>query len=564
MSMDGLGLYASALEISTALTGCKIEKIQQTEKDELILSARNNGANYRLLLNVSASDARVHLTQIKKQSPAEAPMFCMLLRKRITGGRLVNFNQVNMDRVLAIGIESSSELGDPTRFTLYCELMGKHSNIILADENGTIVDSIKHISLSMSGVRPILPGMNYQPVPSQDKLDPRVAPQEAFFQAVSGAQNPAKAIAQTFFGISPKTAEMLLNAVGIDGLYCYFQEFSQTAKVYSLPDQNGGLRDVLPFKPCDEESIKMDSVGAAYDALYEERERTDWIKRHGTSARKVIQNNIERCEKKLELYADALNATDSMEKNRLCGELLTANLHQLKTGGTCAAVLNYYTDPPEQMLIPLDAQLTPGGNAQRYYKKYQKLKAAREMALVQRVQTLDELAYLEGQMDNLGNCTAQNELEELIEELRAQGYIKKVKGERKKQKLPASKPMRFVSSDGIELLVGKNNAQNDQLTLKTALPNEIWLHAKNIPGSHVIIRREGEPPQTTLIEAAAIAAFYSKARGSENVPVDYTPRKYVKKPSGAKPGMVIYTTNRTVFVTPDETIIKRLQQGARA
>ena len=564
MSMDGLGLYASALEISTALTGCKIEKIQQTEKDELILSVRNNGANYRLLLNVSASDARVHLTQIKKQSPAEAPMFCMLLRKRITGGRLVNFNQVNMDRVLAIGIESSSELGDPTRFTLYCELMGKHSNIILADENGTIVDSIKHISLSMSGVRPVLPGMNYQPVPSQDKLDPRDAPHEAFFQAVSGAQNPAKALAQTFFGISPKTAEMLLNAVGIDGLYRYFQEFSQTAKIYSLLDQTGGLRDVLPFKPCDEESIKMGSVGAAYDALYEERERTDWIKRHGTSARKVIQNNIERCEKKLELYADALNATDSMEKNRLCGELLTANLHQLKTGGTCAAVLNYYTDPPEQMLIPLDAQLTPGGNAQRYYKKYQKLKAAREMALVQRVQTLDELAYLEGQMDNLGNCTAQNELEELIEELRAQGYIKKVKGERKKQKLPASKPMRFVSSDGIELLVGKNNAQNDQLTLKTALPNEIWLHAKNIPGSHVIIRREGEPPQTTLIEAATIAAFYSKARGSENVPIDYTPRKYVKKPSGAKPGMVIYTTNRTVFVTPDETIIKRLQQGARA
>lgn len=562
--MDGLGLYASALEIGAALTGGRIDKIQQTEKDELILSFRSNGVNYRLLLNASASDARVQLTEVKKKSPADAPMFCMLLRKRITGGRLASFEQANMDRVLAVGIESSSELGDPARFTLYCELMGKHSNIILVDENGTVVDSIKRVSPSMSGVRPILPGLAYQPVPAQDKLDPRAASPEAFLQAVSGAQNPAKALAQTFFGISPKTAETLLNAVGVNGLHRYFIEIGQKADAYVLLDETGSPRDVLPFKPRDEESRMAESVGAAYDALYEERERTEWIKRHGTSARKVIQNNIERCEKKLELYADALNAADSMEQNRLYGELLTANLHRLKAGESVAAVLNYYADPPEQTPIPMDAQLTPGENAQRYFKKYQKLKAARDMALIQREQALDELAYLEGQMENLGNCTAQNELEELIEELQAQGYIKKDRGERKKQKLPASKPMRFVSSDGIELLVGKNNAQNDLLTLKTALPNETWLHAKNIPGSHVIIRREGEPPQSTLLEAATIAAFYSKARGSENVPVDYTPRKYVKKPSGAKPGMVIYTTNRTVYVTPDETVIKRLQQGARA
>ncbi|HWQ57496.1 MAG TPA: NFACT RNA binding domain-containing protein [Clostridia bacterium] len=562
--MDGLCLHAAALEIERALSGGRIDKIQQTEKDELILSVRGGRANYRLLLNVSAADARVHLSDNKKQSPADAPMFCMLLRKRITGGRLVSFEQANMDRVLAIGIEASSELGDPARFTLYCELMGKHSNIILADGNGVVVDAIKRVGPAMSGVRPILPGLTYSLPPAQDKLDPRAAPEGAFINAASGAQNPAKALSQKFFGLSARTAEALLASFGAGGLRRFFGEISQKAEAYLLLDEDGAPRDVLPFRAANENCERTEGIGAAYDALYAERERTEWIKRHGASARKVIQNNIERCEKKLELYADALNAGESIEQNRLFGELLTANLHQLKAGPDAAAVLNYYLDPPAETLIPMDAHLTPGENAQRYYRKYQKLKAARDMALVQREQTLAELDYLEGQMENLRNCTAQNELEELLDELRAQGYIKKDRGERRKQKLPASKPMRFVSSDGIEVLVGKNNAQNDALTLKTALPNETWLHAKNMPGSHVIVRREGEVPERTLREAAALAAYYSKARGGENVPVDYTPRKYVKKPSGAKPGMVIYTTNRTVYATPDETLIKRLRAEPRA
>lgn len=563
MSMDGLGLYVGMLQIRAALTGGRIDKIQQTEKDELLFSVRNNGTNYRLLLNASASDARVQLTQTKKQSPANAPMFCMLLRKHMTGGRLVSFEQPDMDRVLAIGIEASSELGDPAHFTLYCELMGKHSNIILTDEASLIIDSIKRISPSMSSVRPVLPGMNYRPVPAQAKIDPRFASKETFMQVVSEQKNPAKALSQKFFGISPKTAEYLLETFGMSGIQEYFHKVGQKAETYVLMDETGNPRDVLPFKPASQKNCRASSAGEAYDLLYEQRERTEWIKRHGTSARKVIQNNIERCEKKLALYADALNSSESMEQNRLYGELLTANLHRLKQGSS-AAVLNYYTDPAERVLIPMDIQLTPGENAQRYYKKYQKQKAAREMALVQREQTLDELSYLEGQYENLGNCTAQNELEELIDELRALGYIKKERVGQKKQKLPASMPMRFVSTDGIEILVGKNNTQNDKLTLKTALPNETWLHAKNIPGSHAIIRTEGEPPRATLLEAAIIAAYYSKARGGENIPVDYTLRKYVKKPSGAKPGMVIYTTNRTVFVTPDETLVKRLQQAQRA
>ncbi len=563
MSMDGLCLHACTLELRRALTGGRIDKIQQTEKDELVMTLRGAGANYRLLLNASAMDARVHLTEPKKQSPQDAPMFSMLLRKRLMGGRILSFEQANMDRVLEIGIEASNELGDPARFRLCCELMGKHSNIILVDGEGRVVDSIKRISPSMSGVRPILPGLPYAPPPPQEKLDPRVASQDALLIALSGAGNPAKALSQAFFGISQKTAGLLLDSLGAQNLRRFFDGFGTSAEAYILLDENGDPEDVCPFRPAREQCRRAESLGAAYDALYAHREKTEWIRRHGASARRVIQNNIERCEKKLALYADALNSAESMEKNRLYGELLTASLHELAAGAQ-AVVLNYYAEPPERIAIPMDAQLTPGENAQRYYRKYQKQKAARDMALAQREETLGELAYLEGQMENLKNCTAPNELEELLDELRAEGYIKKDRGERKKPKLPASKPMRYVSSDGIELLVGKNNAQNDALTLKTALPNETWLHAKNIPGSHVIIRREGEPPERTLREAAVLAAYFSKARGSENVPVDFTPRKHVKKPSGAKPGMVIYTTNRTVFVTPDETLIKRLEQRENA
>jgi len=258
-----------------------------------------------------------------------------------------------------------------------------------------------------------------------------------------------------------------------------------------------------------------------------------------------------------------MNATESMERNRLYGELLTANLHSAKQNGTVAAVLNYYLDPPELVEIPLDARFSVGDNAQRYFKKYQKQKAARDMAGAQREQTLAELAYLEGQLDNLSKCTGDAELAELVEELREQGYLKREKGEKKPQKHAASKPMCFDSTDGrARIYVGKNNKQNDALTLRFAEGGDIWMHTKNIPGSHVIIKCEGEPSEQTLLEAATLAAYYSRARGSENVPVDYTPRKYVKKPAGAKPGMVIYTTNRTAYVTPEEARVKALKPAA--
>lgn len=578
MSMDGLSLYSAMNELNKRLAGGKIDKIQQTDKEELLLMVRSLGQTYRLLINASAADNRVQLTELKKQAPSEAPMFCMLLRKRIAGGKIVRFEQERLDRVLKISIETYNDLGDLSVFALYCELMGKHSNIILVNEKGVIVDAIKHVGLGMSSVRFVMPGLEYSAPPAQDKQDPSKASADDFSMAMCMVgMSIAKALSNAFFGLSPAVAAQLAARYTdktectqlseaereelAERLAAFYADMAQgKEKASAVLNALGETEAVYPFAISGSGIKLYDSIGEALDSLYINNDRREWAKRHGASARKVLQNNIERCEKKLALYADALNSGEQMEKCRLYGELLTANLHSLKSGTDTAAVDNYYADPVERIAIPLDRQLTPGENAQRYYKKYQKLKAARDMAIVQREQTLSELNYLEGQLDNLTKCTAENELSELIEELKEQGYIKRDKGGKKKMKLAASKPMHFVSSTGADIYVGKNNRQNDELTLRFASPNDIWMHTKNIPGSHVIVKGASEQDTATMTEAALLAAYYSRARGSENVAVDYTPRKYVKKPAGAKPGMVIYTTNKTAYVTPSEEAVAGLKE----
>lgn len=578
MSMDGLSLYSAMNELNKRLAGGKIDKIQQTDKEELLLMVRSLGQTYRLLINASAADNRVQLTELKKQAPSEAPMFCMLLRKRIAGGKIVRFEQERLDRVLKISIETYNDLGDLSVFALYCELMGKHSNIILVNEKGVIVDAIKHVGLGMSSVRFVMPGLEYSAPPAQDKQDPSKASVDDFSMAMCMVgMSIAKALSNAFFGLSPAVAAQLVARYTdktectqlseaereelAERLTAFYADMAHgNEKASAVLNALGETEAVYPFAIAGGGIKLYDSIGEALDSLYINSDRREWAKRHGASARKVLQNNIERCEKKLALYADALNSEEQMEKCRLYGELLTANLHSLKSGTDTAAVDNYYADPVERIAIPLDRQLTPGENAQRYYKKYQKLKAAREMAIVQREQTLNELDYLEGQLDNLTKCTAENELSELIEELKEQGYIKRDKGGKKKMKLAASKPMHFVSSTGADIYVGKNNRQNDELTLRFASPNDIWMHTKNIPGSHVIVKGASEQDTATMTEAALLAAYYSRARGSENVAVDYTPRKYVKKPAGAKPGMVIYTTNKTAYVTPSEEAVAGLKE----
>lgn len=580
MAMDGLNLHASVIEMQRVLVGGKIDKVQQPERDELLLGVHTNCGNYKLLLSASAANTRAHLTEVKRTNPADAPMFCMLLRKRILGGRIISVDQPNMDRVLVLTIEAQNDLGDLVPYRLIAEIMGKHSDVVLVNEKGMIVDAIRHVGVGMSNVRLLLPGVQYELPPQQEKMDPLTAEKEEFARVLSQGGRIDKRLSGSFFGLAPSMAAALAarvteetacetlsdfaRAALADSLFSFYRAFAEGVFAPTLAlnefDEPVG---VYPFVPKGVKSRPAESIGAAYDAFCAQHDIYERMQRHGASVRKVLQNNIERCEKKLALYADAMNATESMERNRLYGELLTANLHSAKQNGTVAAVLNYYLDPPKLIEIPLDARFSVGDNAQRYFKKYQKQKAARDMAGAQREQTLEELAYLEGQLDNLSKCAGDAELAELVEELWEQGYLKREKGAKKPQKHAASKPMCFASTDGCaRIYVGKNNKQNDALTLRFAEGGDIWMHTKNIPGSHVIIKCEGEPSEQTLLEAATLAAYYSRARGSENVPVDYTPRKYVKKPAGAKPGMVIYTTNRTAYVTPEEARVKALKPAA--
>ena len=574
MTMDGLNLFAASREIAW-LAGGKIEKIHQPEKDELVLAVRAGGNHYRLLLSANPSHARAQLTGSKRANPLDAPAFCMLLRRRIAGGRILSVTQPHKDRVLEITIEAQNELGDLAPYRLIGEIMGKYSNIILVDDQGRILDAIRRVGPGMSSVRMLLPGLTYSSPPAQDKREILNQTPEQI-AAVFQSGRVDKALSNAFFGLSPQMAAALC-ACFTDKTLCeqlnpeeklalsqklhgFYQDLAAGKMAPALALGEGDVPvAVYPFHPNLDGVRPMDTMWEALDALYESQDTQGRMQRHGAGIRRTLLNNIERCERKLAVYQAAIGGEAEMERLRLYGELLTANLHGIAPGAKEAAVLNYYLDPPAPVAIPLDPQHSPSENAQRYYRKYQKAKAARETALARQAEALEELAYLEGQLDNLGKCTEDGELAELTEELRQMGYLKARTARQKQPKVPPSKPMHFIASDGTDIFVGKNNRQNDALTAKAA-GEDIWLHTKEIPGSHVILKSPA-PSKEALYEACLLAAWYSKARGSENVPVDYTPRKYVKKPGGAKPGMVIYTTNKTAYVTPEEARVLQIQKA---
>ncbi len=576
MPLDGLSLLSSVCEMrQRGLVGAKIEKITQPERDELILYTHCERGKMMVLINASAEHSRAQLTYEKRVNPIEAPMFCMLLRKRLCGGRIVSLEQPDSDRVVILGIEARSELGDTVIYKLVAELMGRYSNIILVNENGFVVDSIRHVAADMSSVRIVLPGAEYVAPPKQQKRDPLHATKEDYISALLRSGRPDKLISSEIYGLAPNVASLLIERITdkreSDALSQAERE--QIADMFSTLYESLNLGNftvtlvqndygepiaIYPFEPVSRRFEVISSVGEALDKLYKERDIRMRIERKSASAKRILQNNIERCEKKLRIYIDAMETGEDTEKLRVYGELITANLYALKAGGDSATLLNYYCG--ELVSVPLDPRLSPSGNAQKYFKKYQKAKLACEMAKKQFDDVKAELDYLEGQMNNLGNCTTDAELDELLDELRREGYIKAGKGAKKPPKHAPSQPLHYISSAGASIYVGKNNQQNDMLTLKTADSDDMWLHTKNIPGSHCIIKMPsgGEPDKQTLFEAATLAAYYSKARGGENVAVDYTLRKYVKKPSGARPGMVIYSTNKTAYVTPDEALVKSL------
>lgn len=511
MAMDGLNLAASVAECRR-IVGGRIDKIQQPEKDELAVSLRCGGENLRLLISASPEHCRMQLTNVKKENPIDAPAFCMLLRKRLAGGRIVYVEQPNLDRIVNIGIEAQNDLGDTVTFVLCAEIMGKYSNIILINEQGIVVDAIKRIGIGMSNVRTVLPGQKYEMPPAQDKADPTKASAQDFEAVIAEARGIRidKALSNAFFGLSPKMAAKLCeNATDkcscgelspgerrelAEYLHSFYRRLSQgdVTPCVTLNDI-GEPEGVLPFAPKEGEYRPAPTMSEALDRFYAETDNLQRMRRHGAGIRKILQNNIERCNKKIALYDEAIASEGDIEKLKLFGELLIANAYRIISGSSEAVVQNYYTDPPGNVRIPLDARYSINDNAQKYYKKYQKAKAARDMAAQQRERALEELNYLEGQLYNLDKCTGDSELKELSDELMNEGYIKRPKDGRKGQKLPPSKPMCFISSDGIEIYVGKNNRQNDALTLKFAGPKDTWLHTKDIPGSHVIIRQKIRP-----------------------------------------------------------------------
>lgn len=559
MSMDGLSLHAAAYELQ-ALVGGKIDKVQQPDADALLLTVRGRNGTHKLLINSHAQNGRMHLTSAAYENPDVAPAFCMLLRKRLIGGRIESVTQMGLDRVCAIEILARDEMFDEVKCRLIVELMGKYSNITLVLSDGRVADAIHRVPLGVSSVRAVLPGLPYEAPPAQDKIDPFTLSDAELCKALSDAQDIPALLLSKFEGFSKATVRLMLadcpdaRAVSMRLISLRNGPFS----VYLVRNALGEPVSVCPFPVPDGE--KKDSLSAAFDEFYAERDRIVRMQRHGSALRRSIENILHRSENKLNAYNEAIDGAAHAEEYRLFGELITANLHRIRRGDAEIVCENYYAAPPVPVKVPLDAARSATDNAARYFKQYKKSRAAREYALSRKDDLAEEITYLEGQLDNVAKCQTTTELAEIREELVLCGFLRPEQGRKKSVKTAASKPMRYVSSDGVPLYVGKNNRQNEQLTLRQAGGENYFVHVKNIPGSHVLIECSGEPPEQTLIEACQLAAYYSKARSSASVPVDYTPRKFVKKPSGARPGKVIYSTNRTMFVTPDGNLVQKLSR----
>lgn len=556
MSMDGLSLYGSLWELSP-LIGGRIDRVQQPDRGAVILSVRSAGKTYRLLISSHAQNGRIHLSAQSPDNPETPPSFCMLLRKKLLGARIEAIRQKGLDRVVCFELSGRDELMDRVSLHLIVELMGKYSNIILVGEDGLILDSIRRVGAGMSSVRMVLPGLAYAEPPGQDKINPFSESEDALTEAFSAAPEPQSWLISRYEGLSKST---------VQGLF-FDDPAPRTAAKRLLSLRAGPYRPCILYNSAAEPVAvypfplpggeMMESLSVAYDAFYAQRDRAVRIQRNSAALRHAVETHLSRAENKLAAYEETIRGESKYAEYRLFGELITANLHRLSRGMAEAVLDNFYTAPPSPLIVPLNPLLSPQENAQRYFKQYKKSRVAREYALSRKSDVTEEIAYLSGQLDNIEKCALQAELAEIRAELTQLRYLRPGKG-KKGQKLPPSKPMQFLSSDGIPLFAGKNNAQNDALTLKKAESEHYFFHAKNIPGSHVIAAFSGEPPKRTLLEAATLAAYYSKGRSSPAVEVDYTPRKYVKKPGGARPGLVTYSTNRTILVPPDPAIIKGL------
>lgn len=584
MPLDGSVIHALKKELAETLIGGRVDKVFQPERDEIQLLIRAGGENLRLLFSANPNHPRVHITTAQKENPLKAPMFCMLLRKHLSGAKLLSVSQPDFERVLTFDFEAYNELGDKTVKRLVIEMMGRHSNVIFCEENGRIIECLKHVTPETSTVRLVLPGLNYEAPPSQGKKNPlSVTPSDilAMLHELSEGQKLDKWVLSAFTGISPLLArEAVFSHFGeaslfagemtdmegfAEALYQFFRKLYISSSPTML--QNIGEKKAMDFAICpilqygsiDTEAFP--SVSALLERFYTARDHQAHLLGRTHDTRKLVQNHMARAQKKMLIQEDTIESAKKRDQYKLYGDLITANLYRISDGQSAVTVENLFSEGMEPVEIPLDPTLSAAKNAQHYYRTYTKAKTAEQMASEQLERALEELHYLETVEEALEHADTLAALQEIREELHEQGYLHHLqKG--KKQRQTLSEPLHFKSSDGFDIDVGRNNKQNDQLTLKNAAPYDIWFHTKTIAGSHTILRteRSQDIPEQTLIEAAMLAAYFSKGQHSSNVPVDYTQVRYVKKPSGAKPGLVIYTDNKTLYVTPDEALVEKLRK----
>lgn len=575
MSYDGMVTHCVADELNRILADGKIDKIYQPEREELILQIRTTTGSHRLLLSADASHPRVHLTHTTKENPMVPPMFCMLLRKHLQGNRILEISQQGFDRVLSIRTEGRNELGDLCIKTIVTEIMGRHSNIILMDQDGKIMDSAKHVDFTVSAIRQILPGLFYQAPPTQEKLSPDDYSLLDLTTALDKSPEDTlldRFLLSSFVGMSPLLAREIVYR------FCHNTKATRrevdTAAFLTATDHflkalcNNHYTPSLVLSAEEQKPLAFscvvlsqyeggaaleenNSISAVIDAYYEKRAQKEMMHQRMSHLLKLVQNNIDRCEKKIVLHRESLEKAKMRNTYKIYGDLITANLYRLSDGASCLEAENYYSPTQEMVSIPLQTDLSPSRNAQRYYKLYAKAKMTEKYATEELQKAEEEKFYLESVLESLEKAEVPAALAEIKAELAEEGYLARTTEKQKKQQ-KQSLPLRYRSSDGYEILVGRNNKQNDLLTIRMAYSTDLWFHTKNIPGSHTLIRTQGgrEVPDRTIEEAAALAAYHSKAQHSSKVPVDYTAIKNVKKPNGAKPGMVIYDHYNTLYVEP--------------
>ena len=579
MAFDGITIANIVTELNQTITGGKINKIAQPENDELIITIKNQRKQYRLFLSASASLPLIYLTETNKPSPLTAPNFCMLLRKHIGSGKIIAIEQPGMERIIRFTIEHLNELGDLCTKYLIVEIMGKHSNIIFSNEKDQIIDSIKHVSAHMSSVREVLPGRPYFIPETQSKLNPFVLTEEIFQEKIFPRPvNVAKAIYTSITGISPLMAEEVCYRAGIDGGIPTdgLEDVERVHLAHTFLRMVDDIRDGH-FEPniiykgkepvefaCfplsqyqDYRAVSYPSIFPVLETYYAEKNIVTKMRQKTVDLRKIVQNALERNVKKYQLQQKQLKDTEKKEKYRVWGELLNTYGYEVEPGAKSMEALNYYTN--EMIQIPLDETMTPQENAKKYFDKYSKLKRTKEALDTLLQETGDEIKHLESIAASLDIASSEEDLVQIKEEMMEYGYVKRKNTGGKKVKV-TSRPYHYISSDGFDIFVGKNNYQNDELTFKMATGNDWWFHAKGQPGSHVIVKSKNEElPDRTFEEAGKLAAYYSKGRQAPKVEIDYTQKKNLRKPTGGKPGFVVYYTNYSLLIEPDITGLQQIQ-----